>query len=70
MLLLCDFMSNRVYSKLVIENMYRAEGRSPEDAKDRAAFLYKELKNMDQRERRLWNKVRKYEVTFSDLWEI
>lgn len=61
---------SRVYSKETIENMYLAEGKSLEEAKNRANFLYKELKNMDQKERRFWKKVRMHESTFSDLWEI
>lgn len=69
MLSLCDFMS-KVYSKLAIENMYLDEGNSSKEAKDKANFLYRELKNMDQREKRLWRKIRTHEVTFSDLWEI
>ncbi len=50
--------------------MYLAEGKSSEEAKDKANFLYKELKNLDQKERRFWKKVRMHKSTFSDLWEM
>lgn len=53
----------RIYKKCELEDMYLAEGKSPEEAAKLAAILYTELNRLRSKERRFWKHVREHEKT-------
>lgn len=55
------------YTEKEIFEMYLAEGKDPETARAQAKVIVKEINRLNSHEIRLWDRVRKHEILFTDL---